>query len=292
MRQTPPSPWRTAITSLASSTETIATKRGLTGYVRDLWARREFAWFLAVSNLKARNATTALGIVWWVLNPLLLSGVYFLVFGIIFSQGRRGNPEYLAYLMSGMFGFRFTSSVITRASSTIVSNSKLMMNMRFPRMLLPMSSVIESAIGFLVSIVAFFVIILPVTNNWPGWKLLYFIPIFVLQVIFSLGIGSLAARLTVPFRDVSNLMPYLLRVWLYLSPIIWTVELLDDVPAWVTPVMNLNPMFHILNAYRTALVGWAFDPVNLIGSAVFAAIFIVIGSLSFIRFEGKLVNYL
>ena len=262
------------------------------GYVRDLWARREFAWFLATSNLKARNATTALGIVWWVLNPLLLSGVYFLVFGIIFSGGRRGNPEYLAYLMSGMFGYRFTSSVITRASNTIVNNSKLIVNMRFPRLLLPLSSVIESGIGFLVSIVAFFAIIIPITGNWPGWSLLYFAPIFFLHIFFSLGLGALAARLAVPFRDVSNLIPYLLRIWLYISPIIWTVEQLEEVPAWVEPVMNLNPMHHILLAYRTALLGWEFNAVHLAGTAIAAAVFLVLGAISFMRFEGKLVNYI
>ncbi len=262
------------------------------GYLRDLWSRREFAWYLAISNLRAQNATTSLGIVWWVLNPLLLTGVYFLVFGVIFSQGRRGNPEYLAYLMSGMFGFRFTSSVIQKASNTIVSNSKLIVNMRFPRLLLPISSIIESAIGYVISIMAFFAIILPVTGNWPGWNLLYFIPIFFFHIFFSLGLGALAARLAVPFRDVSNLIPYLLRIWLYLSPIIWTVDLLDDVPAWVEPAMNLNPMHHFLLAYRTALLGWEFNSVHLAGTIISAVLFLVIGSISFIRFEGKLVNYL
>lgn len=264
--------------------------------MRDLWARRDFAWYLATSNLKARNATTALGIVWWVLNPLLLSGVYFLVFGIIFSGGRRGNPEYLAYLMSGMFAYRFTSSVITRASNTIVNNSKLIVNMRFPRLLLPISSVIESGIGFLVSILAFFAIIIPITGNWPGWSLLYFIPVFFFHIFFSLGLGALAARLAVPFRDVSNLIPYLLRIWLYISPIIWTIdqleEALDGLPGWVEPLMNLNPMHHILLAYRTALLGWEFNAVYLTGTIVSAVLLLVIGSLSFIRFEGKLVNYL
>ena len=205
----------------------------------------DFAWYMATSNLKARNATTALGLLWWVLNPLLLTGVYFLVFGIILGSGRRGNPEYLAYLMSGMFAFRFTSSVITRGSASIVNNSKLIANIRFPRLLLPIASVLESAIGFLISIVAFFAIIIPITGNWPGWKLLYFIPIFAAHTLFSLGMGSLSARLSIPFRDIANLVPYLLRIWLYLSPIIWTVDLLtgEEVPSWVESALNLNPMY-------------------------------------------------
>ena len=264
------------------------------GYLRDLWARREFAWFLATSNLKARNATTSLGILWWVLNPLLLTGVFFLVFGVILGQGRRGNPEYLAYLMSGMFGYRFTSSVIQRASNTIVNNSKLIMNMRFPRLLLPLSSVIEAGIGFLVSIVVFFILSGAMLGNWPTWNFLYFFPIFFFQIFFSLGLGALSARLAVPFRDVSNLIPYLLRIWMYLSPILWTAEMLEEAPGWVEPIMILNPMHHILLAYRAALLPaeFAFNNVHLLGTVIAAVVFLVIGSISFIRFEGKLVNYL
>ncbi|NND03496.1 MAG: ABC transporter permease, partial [Acidimicrobiia bacterium] len=230
-----------------------------------MWARREFAWYLATSNLKARNATTSLGILWWVLNPLLLTMVFFLVFGVIIQQGRRGDPEYLAYLMSGMFGYRFTSSVIQRASNTIVNNSRLIVNMRFPRLLLPLSSVIEAAVGFLVSIVVFFAISGPSIGNWPTWNFLYFFPIFFFQIFFSLGLGALAARLAVPFRDVSNLIPYLLRMWLYLSPIIWSTENLENAPDWVAPLMNLNPMHHILNAYRAALLPaeFGFSSVHL-----------------------------
>jgi len=229
-----------------------------------------------------------------VLNPLLLTAVFFLVFGVIFQQGRRGNPEYLAYLMSGMFGYRFTSSVIQRASNTIVNNSKLIMNMRFPRLLLPLSSVLEAAIGFLVSIVVFFLISGLAIGNWPTWSFFYFFPIFFFQIFFSLGLGALAARLAVPFRDVSNLIPYLLRIWMYLSPILWTADMLENAPSWVEPFMNLNPMHHILLAYRAALIPaeYSFNSVNLAGTVIAAVVFLVIGSISFIRFEGKLVNYL
>lgn len=280
------------MTSLASTTDPAPTSSGLIRYIRDLWSHREFSWYLALSDFKARNASTALGLVWWVLNPLLLSGVYFLVFGIIFSRGRRGDPEYLGYLMSGMFAFQFTTGVISGAARTILSNSKLIVNLRFPRLLLTVSSIIASGMGFIVAVFAFFLIIIPQTGNWPGWSLLFFIPILLIQLVFNLGAGSMAARLTVPFRDVSNLIPYLMRMWLYLSPIIWPLELLDDVPEWVTGLMNLNPMFHILAVYRTALLGADFNPVNLVVAAGFAIVVALIGVITFVRFESKLVQYL
>lgn len=262
------------------------------GYVRGLWARREFAWYLATSSLKARNSTTSLGILWWVLNPLLLTGVYFLVFGVIFGQGRRGDPDYLAYLMSGMFAFQFTAGVTTSAAQNIISNSKLIVNLRFPRLVLPISSIFESGIGFLVSLVVFFAIVIPLTPFRPGVAFLLFVPILIIHLLLNLGLASVAARLAVPFRDVANLIPYLMRMWLYLSPIIWPIELLDEVPAWVADAMYLNPMYNILSLYRTALLGWEFDPLNLVGAAASAVIIGILGTITFVRFEGKMVQYL
>ena len=194
--------------------------------------------------------------------------------------------------MSGMFAFQFTSGVTTGAAGTIINNSKLIVNLRFPRLLLPISSILESGVGFIVSIFAFFAIIVPQTGNVPGWSLLIFVPVFLLQCVFNLGLAALAARLAVPFRDVSNLIPYVMRIWLYLSPILWTVDMLDSLDQWVTNAMNLNPMFHFLALYRTALLGWDFDPINLIGASVAAVVVAVLGTVSFARFENKMAHLL
>ena len=102
--------------------------RRLKDYVTDLWSRREFAWYLAIGNLKARNASTALGLFWWVLNPLLLGLVYFLVFGVIFGDSR--PDDYIAYLLAGMFAFHFTSQSMTGGANSILQNSKLLVNLK------------------------------------------------------------------------------------------------------------------------------------------------------------------
>lgn len=263
---------------------------GFKAYVQGLWSRREFVWFLATTNLKSRYASTSLGILWWVLNPLLLTGVYFLVFGFIFA-GDRGNPAYLGYLMSGMFVFKFTSGVVTGGTATILGNARLMSNLRFPRLLLPIASVIESGIGFLVSIVAFFAIILPLTRDWPGMAILWFIPIFVLQIIWNVGLSSLVARLTVPHRDIAGFIPFIVRLWLYLSPIIWTVDRLDNAPSWVVNLIHLNPMFYFLSVYRTALLGLDFQASDLAIAAAWAFGTAVVGIWTFVRFEGRLIQH-
>ena len=101
------------------STVTASERARLSGwrsYLSDLWGRREFVWFLAMGNLKARNASTSLGFFWWILNPLLLSAVYFLVFGVIFEGTRAGEPAFISWLVSGLFVFTFTTTKVISSS--------------------------------------------------------------------------------------------------------------------------------------------------------------------------------
>ncbi|MFP3915430.1 MAG: ABC transporter permease [Actinomycetota bacterium] len=265
-------------------------------YIRGLWERREFVWFLAVGNLRARNASTTLGLVWYVLNPLLLAGVYFFVFGVLFAGSRRGDPEFLAYLVAGMFVFRFTSTTMTGGASTISKNASLMVNLRFPRLLLPISSLLESAIGFIVSLVTFFALIAPIAGTWPTLTIWAFVPIFVLQLALNLGLGCLTARWTLPHPDLHNLLPYVTRLWLYLSPIIWAVDdpRFLNAPEWAKTAVEINPLYHFLNVYRGALMGssFSFTSTDLVLSAAWALGILVVGIYTFVRFEGNMVQHL
>lgn len=279
-----------------SDTESFSVLERVGNYLHGLWERREFVWFLAVGNLRARNASTTLGLVWYVLNPLLLAGVYFFIFGVLFAGSRRGDPEFLAYLVVGMFAFRFTSTTMTGGASTISQNSSLMVNLRFPRLLLPIASLLESAVGFLVSLLTFFVLIAPIAGTWPNLSIWGFVPIFVLQLMLNLGLGCLTARWTLPHPDLHNLLPFLTRLWLYLSPIIWSVDdpRFLNAPQWAKTAVEVNPLYHFLNVYRGSLMGSSFSytSMDLILSAVWAVAILVIGIFTFIRFEGRMVQHL
>jgi len=260
------------------------------GYLRELWRRREFAWYMASGNLKARNASTALGLVWWVLNPLLLGLVYFLVFGVIFG-GRRGD-DFLEYLLSGMFVFHFTQLSMLGGANSILSNAKLLVNLDMPRLILPIANLIEAAIGFLASIGVFFLIVMPASGVYPDVNLAFFLIPFTLQLFFNLGLGAMAARLTVPFRDLNNLIPYLSRIWLYLSPIIWPLSFASNAGDVLTWIIEINPMWSLLGLYRTALLGWPFEWADLWATAAWTLGVLVIGVWSFVRYEGKMARHL
>lgn len=260
------------------------TKR-LRLYLGDLWSRREFVWFLAVGNFKARNASTALGLFWWVLNPLLLSLVYYLVFGVLFDVGRD-----IVYLMAGMFVFHFSSQSLTGGANAVLQNSKLLANLRFPRIILPIANLIESTLGFFVSLGVLLVVALFVDGSLPGLDILLLLAIVPLQFLFNLGLSATAARLAVPFRDINNFIPYVNRIWLYLSPIIWPLSFLDD-KSWAKAA-EYNPMYAFISIYRTALINEPFQPRMLAFSAIWAVVVFVVGVGMFVRYEGNIVRHL
>lgn len=259
-----------------------------TDYLRELWRRREFAYYLALGNLRARNASTALGLLWWVLNPLLLGSIYLLVFGVIF-EARRGQPAYLSFLLSGLFAFYYTRGAMVGGANSITSNAKLLANQRFPRLLLPLSALIEASVGFLFSLVAFFAITWPVDRLLPGSAIVWLVPAVGLHAVFNFGVAAITARLVVPFRDVNNLVPYLLRLWLYLSPIIYSI---DRVPEAFRGFFMLNPLVPILALYRTALMGAPIDASTVQLAAGWAFGLAALGVWLFVRFENRMVRYL
>jgi teichoic acid transport system permease protein len=260
-------------------------------YLRDLWERREFIAYLAWANLKSRNASTALGLFWWILNPLLLGGVYLLVFGVVFKVNR-GTDNYVAYLLSGIFVFFYTRSVMVGSIASIISNVRLVANLRFPRLVLPISALVESAIGFLASLAVLIVMIGPLSSVWPTASIVWLLPAFAIQTTFSLGLAALVARIAVPFRDVNNLVPYFVRLWLYVSPIIYPVEYLLDTSPALRRVLEFNPMFPILSVYRHALMGRPLDMGLVVQGALWAVAFLLFGVYLFVRNEPKMARYL
>lgn len=272
-----------------TQTKTARISKAASNYLSTLWARREFAWYMALGNLRSRNASTALGLVWWVVNPLLMGLVYYVVFGIILDVSRD-----LPYLLSGIFVFYFTSTSVTSGANSIIQNTRLLVNLQFPRLIMPITAIIETSVGFLVSIPALYLIIGPIWDVWPTTSFVLLFPVaFVIQLTFNLGLASLTARLAVPFRDILNLIPHLLRIWLYLSPILYSASLFEEeLPEGWAIIANLNPMVPILGVYRTALLGYPFDLGQLAFAAGWAVALAAVAITVFVRFEGKMARYL
>ena len=260
-------------------------------YIRRAWDRREFAFQLALSNLRAENAGTFLGVLWWVLNPLLLGAVYYFVFGIILKTGR-GEPEYLAYLLIGVFVFTYTRTAVLSAPNLLLRNARLLANIRLPRLLIPLGAVFEAFVGFTISLVALLAILVALDQLLFGMNLLIVIGALILQTVFNLGLAFLMAAIAIPVRDVIKFVPYLLRIWLYLSPIIWPISAIDDLDPVVQSIVRLNPMYSILEMYRGGLLGWEVDWVLVAGVAGLSIAVLMLSTVLFVRNESNMARHL
>ena len=221
----------------------------LGSYIHELWRRREFAFELARTKLREQNFDTAFGQLWLVLNPLLLALVYFLLVDILRASDSR-NSEFFAHLVAGLFAFMFIHNAMTVGVRSVTKGGRLILNSAFPRALLPLSAVITAFMRFLPTIIIYIPIHiasgLPVNAN-----LLWCLPIVALFLLTASGLAMLVAAAQVYFRDLSNFLPYALRIWLYVSPVLYYA---DEVPQRYKWMLDLNPLAGLLTAWSDVLI--------------------------------------
>jgi ABC-type polysaccharide/polyol phosphate export permease len=216
-------------------------------YWRSLWARRAFISEYSRSELHEKHFDSVFGQVWLVLNPLLLSGVYFLL--IVIIGGHSDKIRYV-HLTGCLFLFYFVANSMTAGSKSVVKGQKLILNTAFPRIMLPISVTYISFINFLPTILVFFVI--RTAMGFPfGWALLWSIPVIVITGIFALGLAILISCANVYFRDISSFLPYFSRTWLYLSPILYEVSSLKP---QLRSIEAFNPLFPMLDSWSRSIV--------------------------------------
>ncbi len=249
-------------------------------YLSELWRRRQFALHLARTDLHAQHAGTVFGQLWLVLNPLLLAGVYFLLVDIL-QDGRRG-PDFLAHLMGALFAFHFFSTCVSQGAKSVTRSGRLILNTAFPRTLLPLAAVVTAFVRFVPTLAVYAV--MHVVAGLPlGPALLWAVPVLAVLVVFATGVTLAAAAAQVYFRDLTNFLPYLLRVWLYTSPVLY---LADEVPERLQTVLSLNPLFPVLAAWSQVLdEGRAPSAAHLAQGTAWALAALLIGSVFFVSRE-------
>lgn len=246
-------------------------------YLRDIWSRREFMVTLPLNQLRSQNQNNILGNAWHLLNPLFLALVYYVIFGVILGA-REGIDNYPAFLITGIFVFYFTQKSINSGTGTIVSNIKLIQTLSFPRAILPISSVIGELVAQFYAMMAMFILVL-LTGVSPRltWLIVPFI--FALQAVFNLGAAFLAARATFHFRDVAQFLPYVLRIWLYLSGIFFSAE---RVPAGLPRTLfELNPLWSFIKLNRLAVLEGTTDVRSWVLGLVWSVAAVVVGFFFF-----------
>ena len=254
----------------------------LVPYFRELWARREFAAEMSKASLRSSNVNTVFGQLWLILNPMLLAGVYYLLVTII---RQRHDPALFTHLVLALFAFTMVQSAASTGATSVTGSGRLLINTAFPRLLIPLSAVRTAFWRFLPTIPIYLLFHIIVGLTWhPRMMIsLYFL---ATMVVFSMGLSALFATCQVYFRDTSSFLPYFLRLWMYLSPVLWLPDMLSRMGSAMQFIVQLNPMYPMLTGYANLLQDEAIPPLWMwLAAAGWAVGAVLVGFLFFISRE-------
>jgi teichoic acid transport system permease protein len=252
-------------------------------YIPELWERREFIMELARCTLRSQNYLNAFGQLWLVLNPLLLGCVYYVLADIL-SNGKHAS-NYFSMLLAGLFLYTFFSSILSQSAGSIIGSSRLVLNSRLPRLVLPITQIIIAFMRFLPTMIVFLVVHTLQRLHW-GLVAFWAVPAFLEVAIFGAGLGFICATLQVYFRDFANFLPYVTRIWLFLSPVMWEAQTRIYGHSMESHLLGLNPLTPMIGAWGDVLV-YNVSPNGLwlLEGAGWAVGAFVVGVLVFIRRE-------
>jgi lipopolysaccharide transport system permease protein len=247
----------------------------------ELWAYRDLLIILTGRNLKLRYKQTALGVIWVILQPLIAALIFAVIFGGFARLPTDGSP-YLLFAFAGTLIWNLVANSLTRAGNSLVGDTNLISKVYFPRMIIPLASIAAVVIDFLIGLAVLAVMLVvyqqPLTLNLLALPL-----IIVLALALAFGFSLLISALNVYYRDFTYVLPFAVQVWLYASPVAYSVSI---VPEALLPLYSLNPMVGIILGFRWAILGdIAFPGPPLLISLIVSAAMVVLGALVFQRVQ-------
>jgi teichoic acid transport system permease protein len=221
-------------------------------YVKDVWAKRHFISSFATANTLAAYTHAKLGQIWQILTPLLNAAVYFLIFGELLHTSR-GIHHFMGFLVTGVFVFNFTMSSINYGTRAISARLELIRALHFPRACLPIAYTLTQLQQLAISVVVF--VVIDVANGAGiSWRWILVVPALVLLTVFNTGCTMIVARLGARTPDVSQLMPFLLRTWMYCSGLFYSISTITKSHSpWIKQLLDLNPMVLFIDVIRSAM---------------------------------------
>ncbi|MCX4966013.1 ABC transporter permease [Streptomyces sp. NBC_00654] len=228
---------------------------GLFEYIRQLWGRRHFILAFSRAKLTAQYSQAKLGQLWQVATPLLNALVYFLIFGLILGTRKGMSQEvFIPFLVTGVFVFTFTQSSVMAGVRSISGNLGLVRALHFPRASLPISFSLQQLQQLLYSMIVL-VLVAVGFGSYPSLSWLLVVPALAMQFFFNTGLALAMARLGSKTPDLAQLMPFVMRTWMYASGVMFSIPvMLADKPQWIADVLQYNPAAIYMDLVRFALI--------------------------------------
>ena len=255
--------------------------------LRVIWHYRDLLVAFAVRDIKLRYRQTLLGVIWVLIQPLMAAGIFSFVFGRI-AKLDSGNIPYFPFAYTGLLAWNLFSSTVLKSAGSLVGNASLVSKVFFPRLLLPFSGAVSTLVDFAIAAAAGCVLLLAYQVT-PGFSIVL-APFWLLfLVLFALGIGMFCAALAVRFRDVNHILPVLLQLMLYGSPVAYTLAIIP--PGLPMLLYKLNPMATLLHGFRVAIFGEGYVGFPSTIYAITASLLMfVIGMIFFRRMERQFAD--
>lgn len=247
--------------------------------LRELWHYRELAGFLAWRDLKVRYKQTAIGVLWVLLQPLLMMLVFWLFFGRLAGFGRDLSVPYPLFVLAGLLPWQLFSRAMTDSSASVVANQRLLTKVYFPRVLVPIASTLTALVDFavgsllLAGVLAFFGVL-------PPPQVLWLPPFLLLMVLTALGIGFWLAALNAEYRDVMYALPFVTQIWMFLTPVMYPLTILPERWRWL---LGLNPLTGVIEGVRWSLLGTGPGPDATLFLSVSVAVLVFLSGLVWFR---------
>lgn len=258
---------------------------------RELWNYRDLVLLFVKRDLVNSYKQTVLGPIWILINPLLSTTVFTVIFGVIAQISTDGMPQFLFY-MSGNILWGFFSSCLNRGSGTFLGNARIFGKVYFPRLIMPIAGMVYNFINFALQTTLYIVLVIVYTligtNVHPN-AVIAFVPLLILQTaLLGTGIGLIVSSITTKYRDLNILVSFGLSLLMYITPVVYPVSKVPDTFRWL---MLLNPVAPIVETYRYAFLGCGdFHWVYWIASLVFTALVLLFGLSVFGRVERNFID--
>jgi lipopolysaccharide transport system permease protein len=244
----------------------------------ELWAYRSLLWMLVLRDIRVRHKQTLLGVAWAVIQPTAQMVVMTLVFGRLAGLSSEGHP-YSLFVFAALLPWTFFSNAVGASANSLLASAQLVRKVYFPRIFIPTAAVTALLLDLSIAITAL-LLVLPVYAQGWSWNALA-IPLLIGGTFLSaLGVGCLLAALSASYRDFRNLVPFLLQIWLFVTPVVYSAEIIPERYRWL---LWLNPMAGLADGFRSAILGTPFDTWALLSSVSVAAALALTGLAYFQR---------
>jgi lipopolysaccharide transport system permease protein len=255
---------------------------------RELWEYRGLFFFLVRRDIKLRFQQTVIGFLWVVLQPLIQMVIFYVILGILIKVPTGGIPYHIFFL-SAFVVWQFFTQVVNNSALSLVGNISVIVKSYFPRLALPLATVINALIDFAVSFLVLLVFLL-INRNYPITVRYFMLPLLlIITMFFSSGVGLLFGALMVVFRDTKNLLNFILMIWMYITPIMYPITI---VPEKYQILFYFNPLTGLIEAYRWVFLGQGNLPRvgYLLISFIVAIIIWFCGAIAFRAMENKIAD--